>query len=1033
MQPINDWENPQLLHVHRERPRATLVPYQDETTALSGQRRASDRFRLLNGDWQFLYCAEPADVPNAFPTGAAPEWDTIPVPGHWELNGYGRPHYTNVIYPFSVDPPRVPQENPVGLYRHDFQVRQEWLDGQVFLVFEGVDSCFSLWVNGRYAGLSKGSRVPAEFNIRPFLQGGANTLAVQVWKWSDGSYVEDQDMWWLSGIFRDVYLVATPNLHIRDVQVQTVFDEAYQDATLTVRAVVMNHSAQDVAGHKLALRLLDADGGEVWVQHEAVSVAAQAETTITVATRLERPEKWSAEAPYLYKLLLILSDAQGAALEVQVCNVGFRQVEMKHNLLHLNGVPLLIKGVNRHEFDPDTGRVLSEESMIRDIRLMKQFNINAVRTSHYTNDPRWLDLCDRLGLYLVDETDMECHGFCPAGDCHELAQHPDWQAAFVDRAVRMVERDKNHPSVIIWSLGNESGMGPNFEAMAAAIRERDATRPVQYEQAFEHPVTDIVCPMYTSVEGIEAYAGDPNKYRPLILCEYAHAMGNSPGGLQEYWDAFRRHRLLQGGFIWEWCDHGLRQRTAAGEEFYAYGGDFGDEPNDDNFCCDGLVSPDRDPHSGLWDYKYLIQPVQIEPVDVSQGLNHGTLKIRNDYAFLSLAHLEGRWELVRDGAVLQSGAVPTLAIAAGQAAEIRLPLEPAAPGNAPSGAETWLNVGFYLKQDTPWAPAGHEVARVQFELPAQPQPPETVKRGTLPRLECCESERLVEIAGPDFALRFDKTHGCLAALDYAGASLLQQGPRFNFWRAPTDNDRNFEPEWRRAGLHQLKQRVLEVAADLGDPQAAVITCRTSIGPAGAKPAFLCSSQYTIYGSGDIVLRHRVEPRAGLPNLPRVGLQAMLPGEFCQLRWYGLGPRESYSDRKSGAFVGLYEGLVREQLYPYVKPQESGNKCDVRWASLTNEAGIGLLIVGMPRLNVSAHHFTPEDLAAARHTYELKPRAEVVLGLDHRQAGIGTNSCGPGPLPCYVLAPEPVEFSLRLRPFSTQKNDPFQLSKIDFGE
>jgi len=1022
----NNWENPQLLQINRELSHVTLVPYQDQATALSGKREQSNRFQLLNGNWKFKYYASPNEAPEDFPTTAPQDWETIPVPGHWELNGYGHPHYTNVIYPFTVDPPRVPQENPVGLYSHDFEVAQEWLQGQVFLVFEGVDSCFSVWINNQFVGFSKGSRIPAEFNIRPYLQAGTNTLAVQVIKWSDGSYLEDQDMWWLSGIFRDVYLFATPDVHVRDYYIQTWFDEAYQDATLDVRVSLQNYGDVTSGNQKVSLQLVDADGNPMLVEPLQQTVVAEAkqEVILNFTASVIGPHKWSAETPYLYKLLITLADQNDQVAEVVSSHVGFRQVEIKDKLLQLNGTPLMIKGVNRHEFDPDTGRVISVESMLRDIHLMKQFNINAVRTSHYTNDPKWLDLCDQYGLYLIDEADVECHGFGLTGDMHELAENPDWEGAFVDRGVRMVERDKNHPAVIIWSMGNESGFGRNFEAMAAAMREVDKTRPLHYEQAFEKPVVDIISPMYMSVEGIQNYATDPEKYRPLILCEYAHAMGNGPGGLKEYWDAFYKHELLQGGFIWEWVEHGIRQQTPDGTEFFAYGGDFGEYPHDGNFCTDGLVNPDRDPHSGLWDYKYLIQPVKVEPLDLAKG----TFKIRNDYAFLSLSHLEGRWEVVRDGQTLQSGTLPMVEVGPQQETTLTIPFEKV---QGVPGAETWLNIGFYLREGTPWAKAGHEIARVQFELPSSEAPRQKVNVANLPAVQWNESKHEIKVQGQDFSLAFDKAEGQISQLNCGGVELFEQGPQFNFWRAPTDNDQSIAQQWRNAGFHTLIPKTLEVKSESSDGKVASITAVIAIGAPGAKPAFHCTTEYRVYGSGDIIVHNVIEPREGLPYLPRVGMQAVLPAEFSTFTWYGLGPRESYADRKSGAFVGVYSGSVQEHYYAYLKPQENGNKTDVRWATLTNDQGVGLLAVGMPLLNVSAHHFTPEDLTKAKHPHEIQFWDEVILSLDYQQHGIGTQSCGPGPLPPYLLQAERMEFSFRLRPFNGKIEKPAELSRSRF--
>ena len=1052
----NDWENPQVVGRNKEPAHVTLVPYADEATALAGDRQASPYFQLLNGEWKFCYAPNPASAPASFyePGFDVSGWDAIAVPGNWQLQGgrqdggYGRPIYTNVQYPFPADNlPRVPEDdNPTGCYRRTFTIPKEWSGRQVFLLFDGVDSAFYVWVNGQEVGYSQDSRLPAEFNVTPYVHAGENTLAVRVYRWSDGSYLEDQDFWRLSGIYRDVALWAAPPVHVRDFWARTELDEAYQDAVLKVRAHVRNYGDEDAAGYTLEVKLFDARGKPVFaeplVQWKQVSwhgpwaapstdvadVRAKATVTLELAAEVMNPEKWSDEHPCLYTLLLTLKNADGRVLEVECCNVGFRRVEIKEGQIHVNGAPIVLKGVNRHEHDPDTGHVVTVESMIEDVRLMKQFNVNAVRTSHYPNDPRWYDLCDQYGLYVFDEANVESHGVWD-----RLAKDPAWTAAFVERTIRMVERDKNHPSVIVWSLGNESGDGPNFAAAAGWIHEYDPTRPVHYESATTQwvyqgpetaPAIDMVSVMYPSVERIIEMAQAPGETRPLVMCEYAHSMGNSTGNLKEYWEAIEKYPRLQGGFIWDWVDQGLRQVTDEGEEWFAYGGDFGDVPNDANFCINGLIWPDRKPHPALWEYKKILEPVRVEPLD----LNAGKVRVINKYRFSDLNGLDVSWTLSADGNVLQSGQLPRLDTPAGASTIVTLPFQ--APALKP-GAEYWLAVHFTLAQDTLWAGRGHEVAWAQFQAPfAVPAGPQPDTAG-MPELQLSESAPEITVRGQDFSLRFDRTAGRIISFQYAGKELVRQGLAFNVWRAPTDNDANtwgdqkMAIRWRAAGLDRLREQAQAVQAKQTSPQVVRIDVHSISTPS----RFECHYTYTIYGSGDVIIDVHVAPHGDLPPLPRIGLQMCLPGQYNNFTWYGRGPQETYADRKMGAQVGVYSGTVDDQYVPYITPQENGNKTDVRWVALTDSSGVGLLAVGMPRLNVSAHHFTTQDLAEARHTYELKRRDDVTLNLDYAQSGLGNGSCGPGVLPQYLLEPREYRYSLRLRALSGRESSLAELSKL----
>jgi beta-galactosidase/beta-glucuronidase len=1013
----HDWENPLLLSRNREPARATLVPFADLDSALRGEREASPNFRLLNGAWDFYYAPSPAAVPAGFeqPGFAADSWRPIPVPSNWQLHGYGRPNYTNVAYPYPVDPPHVPQDNPVGLYRRRFTLPAAWAGRQIFLNFDGVDSAFYVWVNGWPAGYSQGAHLPSEFNVTSHLRAGENVVAVQVFQWSDGSYLEDQDMWRLSGIFRDVTLVAMPGVRLRDARVRTTFDSNYHDAVLDLRAWVKNEQADASPEMTLIARLLDAAGVVAFEQplgaKAQASVPASGEIELALTVPIADPHKWSADDPYLYTLLLALSSGEGM-LQTARLAVGFRQVEVRGGVFHFNGQAIKLQGVNRHETHPDFGHAVPFQSMLQDIRLMKQHNINTVRTSHYPNDPRWLDLCDRYGLYVIDEADQEAHGFDRVGDWARLAKDPDWREAFVDRAVRMVERDKNHASIIIWSLGNETGYGPNHDAMAQAIRAADLTRLIHYESAHEAPLVDVVSVMYPRVDSLIEQGQRTDDPRPFFMCEYAHAMGNGPGNLKEYWEAIRAYPRLMGGCVWEWVDHSIRQVTPGGVQWFAYGGDFGDEPNDGNFCIDGLCFPDRVPYPGLIEYKKVLESVWVEAGDLSAG----QITIHNRYDFISLANVQGTWELRQDGELLAGGLLPDLgAIGPRGAWPVTLPyhLPPLA-----AGAAYWINLTFSLRAATPWAEAGHVLSTTQFELPIPRRPVPVLKLVEIPLLEVSNRPHQLVVAGEEFELTFDTERGVLDRWRYQGFDLLARGPRLNVWRAPTDNDVNIARDWLAAGLDRLVPSARRCALIKAEPQVVVLEVETVLAAYSRHPALSSLQRYTVYGSGDVLIETWVRPLSQLPVLPRLGLQLRVPPSLDRLAWYGRGAHECYADRQESAPVGVYSGSVRDQYVPYIRPQDYGNKTDVRWAALTDARGLGLLALAPQDgslLSVSAQEFSTEDLTRARHTYDLLPCGEIVWNLDHLQAGLGSNSCGPGPLPQYLIQPVERAFSIRLRP------------------
>ncbi|WP_409345692.1 glycoside hydrolase family 2 TIM barrel-domain containing protein [Paenibacillus sp. MBLB4367] len=1035
-----DWENHQLIHRNRLDSRALFIPYADAASALTYDRGSSASVRMLNGVWKFHYAETPAHAPDRFyeETYDTRSWDDLAVPGSWQMHGYGKPHYTNIKYPFPVNPPYVPTENPTGSYVRGFQVPQQWAGKRITLRFEGVDSAFHVWVNGKFAGFSKGSRIPAEFDITDIARTGDNSIGVRVYQWSDGSYIEDQDQWWLSGIFRDVYLIAAPSgANVEDVFVRTQLDGGYEHAILQVNAKIGGRSASSC---RLEAQLLDADyvpveGGTAEASLNASEGrSAEAELHMPIAS----PRKWSAENPYLYHLLLTLRDSNGNVLQVVPQRVGFRSVELKDGNFLVNGVAVMLKGVNRHDHHPDLGKAVPLSWMLEDVLLMKRHNINAVRTSHYPNDPRFYDLCDEYGLYVMDEADLECHGFymTEGGYGFEEAKawttdNPEWEAAYLDRMERMVQRDKNHPSIIMWSVGNESAFGRNHVAMYELAKRLDPTRLIHNEGDREAVASDVYSTMYTGIEKLAELGSQADKEKPHILCEYAHAMGNGPGGLKEYWETFYAYPRLQGGFVWEWLDHGIRQKTAEGVEYFAYGGDFGDQPNDYNFVIDGLVQPDRTPTPGLIEYKKVLEPVKIEPVDLVKG----SLKLTNRYDFSGLEHLRLSWNVTADGKVIQSGTAPSVTLAARASQTITLPY--ALPTHAQPGTDYWLNVSFGLASDTLWAAAGHEVAWGQWQLPVETPASVPLTVSAMPSLSCRVTAATLTVEGAGFTLTFDRVYGTIASWTFEGRNVLNDGPKLDFWRAPTDNDHRSAVEWRKAGLHALTTRIDSFewrAAE--DGKFVVVEVRAHMAPPVLAWSIRTAYTYTVYGSGDVVIDVSGAPQGGgMPaTFPRIGLRLTVPESLERTEWYGRGPGESYSDTKLAGRIGVYRTPTDELYFRYIYPQENGNRTDVRWVAFTDLRGAGLFASpeahngSAAPFNFSALRYDAAELEKAQHTHELAPRSEYVVHLDFAQHGIGSASCGPDVSPQYTLTAGEFRFGIRLKPFTSDCISPAALGK-----
>ena len=1028
-----DWENQHVFARNKADAYATSFPFESRAKALANDRSKSAYFLSLNGTWKFRWSKRPADRPKDFykTNYDAGKWDNFAVPANWEVNGYGVPYYLDVSYPFPANPPKIPHNyNPVGSYKRTFSLPQNWKQREIFIHFGAVHSAMYLWINGKKVGYSQGSKLPAEFNISQFVQPGQNQVAVEVYRWSDGSYLEDQDFWRLSGIERDVFVYSTPKVHIKDFFVLADLDKAYKNGVFNLTVDVVNRTGNTAKNLQVTAELLNANGKQVFTQKHGVNFNKQTKKLrFRFRRKVKKPKRWTAETPNLYTLLISLSDTKNQVVETLTCQVGFHKVEIKQGQLMVNGVPIVIKGVNRHEHDPNNGHVVDEASMIRDIQLMKQYNINAVRCSHYPNDSRWYELCNQYGLYVIDEANIESHGLAISDSTKTLANRPAWFEAHLDRVRRMVERDKNHPCIITWSLGNEAGSGSNFRKMYQWVKQRDQSRPVQYEMSQRTPYTDIEAPMYRSIERIEKYA-KTNPDKPLILCEYAHAMGNSVGNLQDYWTVIDKYKALQGGFIWDWVDQGLWMKDEKGNKFFAYGGDFDHLPvkSDSNFCINGLVQADRQINPHVWEVKKVYQYIKVKALD----LHKLTFEIANQYDFINLNKFDIDWELRIDGHLIKQGALPAINLAAHQRKRYVFP-EKLLPKDI--NGEAMLTFRFKTNSDQPLVKKGHTVGWYQFTLPGKVAK-ETVNVSQLASLKISQNDKAkLRIAGKGFNIRFDKKIGILDSYIYRGTELIKKGLQANFWRPPNDNDLgNGMPArckiWKDACLVPENFQVKTVT-----PQIIEVTINSKV--SAGKSAY--QTTYRIYGSGDIMVQNQftVDKSQKLPELPRFGMNLQMPKGFTNMQWYGRGPHESYWDRKTGAAIGLYKGNVWAQYHPYVRPQETGNKTDTRWVALQNKQGFGLAVFGQSVLSCSAYQFANSDLDHVssliynRHTTDVVPRNLVTLNIDYKQMGLGgDNSWGARTHKEYTLPAQDYNYSFRIRPFG--KNDDLtKLSKQVF--
>ncbi|XP_051122924.1 uncharacterized protein LOC127245866 [Andrographis paniculata] len=1014
--------------------------------------------RSLSGHWKFFLASSPTSVPSEYYNGSFQDssWSTIPVPSNWQMHGFDKPIYTNVVYPFPLNPPKVPEENPTGCYRTYFDIPKEWEGRRIFLHFEGVDSAFFAWVNGCPTGYSQDSRLPAEFEItdfcRPCGSEEKNCLAVQVMRWSDGSYLEDQDHWWLSGIHRDVLLLSKPKVFIADYFFKSSLAEDFSYADIQVEVKIDNSAtkmdnsttepgnwfkpSEDKFTASFTIEAEIFDNGSLYTSKghgnlQAKSVACLKMTSCVdyylgflgyhLNGKLEIPKLWSAEQPNLYTLVVTLKDTSGNVVDCESCQVGIRQISKAPKQLLVNGQPVMIRGVNRHEHHPRLGKTNLESCMVQDLVLMKQSNINAVRNSHYPQHPRWYELCDLFGVYMIDEANIETHGFHLSSHLKHPTGEPVWASSMLDRVIGMVERDKNHASIISWSLGNESSYGPNHSALAGWVREKDSTRVLHYEGGGARTSsTDIVCPMYMRVWDMVKIAKDSSELRPLILCEYSHSMGNSTGNIHEYWEAIDNTHGLQGGFIWDWVDQALLKEGGDGCKHWAYGGDFGDTPNDLNFCLNGLIWPDRTPHPALHEVKYVYQPIKV-------SLEDGIFKITNTHFFSTTEGLEFHWVMHGDGSAVGCGVLNLPTIAPQKSHDMEWDSGPWHHlWDKSDAAEIFLTVSARLLSLTRWSEAGHIVSSTQVLLPMKTEIVHLISEGEPESFSIEDLDLAIKVKNQNlWEIIFNKETGSIESWKVDNVLVMNKGVLPCFWRAAIDNDKGGEEKsylsrWKAAKLHTLAfnsdsckvlnatDDMVQIAVDyLGIPEG----LETSL--------FEVKMLYSIYGSGDVILDCHVNPNSDLPPLPRVGIEFHVDKSMDQVQFYGRGPFECYPDRKAAAHVRTYEQDVGSMHVPYIAPGECGGRADVRWVTLRNKDGCGIFASaygGSPPMQMNASHYGTVELERATHHQELVMGQDIEVHLDHKHMGIGgDDSWSPCVHDNYLIPPTPYFFSVRFSP------------------
>lgn len=1023
---LADWQNPQVFQINKLPARASFYSFNHDPEEFVSKPWAFDNYLLLNGEWSFAWSANPQSRPsNFYEVGFdSSHWNKINVPGNWQLAGYGVPNYLNTRVDFSNNPiaGEVPEDNnPVGSYKREFELPATWQEQQVILCLGAIKSAYYVWINGYKVGYAQDSKSPAEFDVTPYVTAGNNSIAIEVYRWSDGTYLELQDMWRLSGIERDVYLYSVPRVRISDLQTDAQLDASYQHGKLSFSATLKAYQDSSLDGYQLKIRLLDASNTQVFARTSKLQKSADSDDVgIQLDTLIEHVSSWNAETPNLYSLHLVLRDPDGNDTQHIRTRIGFRTSELKDGNVLINGEVVLFKGVNRHEHDPKTGHVISRESMRQDMALLKQFNVNAVRTSHYPNDPYWYELADEYGMYIVDEANIESHGIGAAnqGDSYDPDKHmvnmPEWKSAYINRVENMYERDKNHPSVVIWSIGNESGDGPNIEVLYDWLKSR-STLPVMSEQAHLKRHTDMYSQMYASMATLEHYAR-LNEPRPLILCEYEHAMGNSIGNLADYWRVIEQYRSLQGGFIWDWVDQTFEKQTETGETFWAYGGDFEtpDMHHDGNFSANGVMAANRSPNPHAYEVRKVYQYLDLEAVDMTLG----KVRIYNKRHFTALSDLRLHWWIEADGYKVLEGHYEDLGTLPGESSILDLAWQL----DKDESKEYFVNFDFITQTDKPGLPRGFVVAEHQIALGSFPVRQRQPKSG---QLNVEELNKSLSIAGTTFSLSFDLRKGLIDQYNLAGKPLLKEAIRPEFWRAPTDNDFGEEfPE--NAKVWQLAGRHLQLS-NFSWSQESESKVRVNTEHLMPELESRYLTQYLIDAQGGVEVKiwfyaasHKFQSA-----LPRIGTLFQLYTEYDQVSWFGRGPHENYWDRKSSARVGRFQMSVDELYYPYVRPQENGFRDDVRSVQFVNDAQYGLAFSGQPLIGFAAQYYDVLDYdqftKQGIHPHELSKKDRIFINIDYKQRGVGgTDSWGTPPLYQYTLPWRDYQYEFHINPVFPRK-------------
>ncbi|MBI9061291.1 MAG: DUF4981 domain-containing protein [Marinilabiliaceae bacterium] len=1031
-QRVPDWQNPKVFEINKEAPYAYSTPFENERDAWDGIMARSEYLKSLNGTWKFHLTKDPVDRPQDFYKKEfdVSAWNDIQVPANWEIAGFDTAIYVNTTYPFwqiakkKPEPPFIPEGyNPVGSYKRTFTIPAAWEGRQIFVHFGAVKSAFYIWVNGQKVGYSQGSKTPAEFDLTPYVQAGENDIALEVYRWSDGSYLECQDFWRLSGIERDVILSARPKVRIRDFRVYAGLDDHYQNGLFSLQVELTNHLTKKAGKYKLEAQLYTIDKQEKLLSYSKDVNVVDATTVIRLDQQeVQNPKKWSAEHPNLYKLLITLKNKKGKIVQSFAQEVGFRTAEVKNGQFLVNGQAVLVKGVNRHEHDPDNGHVIGVAGMLKDIQLMKENNINSVRNCHYPSDPRFYELCNRYGLYVIDEANIESHGM-GYGE-RSLAKDPEWKEAHLSRTQRMFERTKNQPCIITWSLGNEAGNGVNFEATYAWLKAHDETRPVQYERAGLDENTDIFCPMYMSIANIVEYA-QRQPERPLIQCEYAHAMGNSCGSLKDYWEAIETYPALQGGCIWDWVDQGLREVDANGRMYYTYGGDYGTTmPSDNSFCLNGLVNPDRKPNPQLHETRKVYQSISVAAKDVKQGV----FTIENKYFFKNLNEFDVIWTIANAEGIVAHHSLK-LAIAPQQSKDIQLEI-PELP-HLKAGQKYMLFFSFVTAKRDGLVAKGHELAWAQFELPVAAQP--YLVEAATGEMVIKDSAGEIDIQGDAFNMSVSKTDGVITTYVFQGQPIITQGLKLNLYRPVTENDvrdRNGKRVWLRAGLNDLTQAVSEkIEVQKVSKSHVRLIVPVTLMNTDAGTEMQAIQQYDVFSNGVFRLGVNMQMPSSVKAVAKVGVQARLMKSFDQVSWYGFGPEPTYSDRDAAGKFAFYQSSAKNLFdHHLVVPQDNANRSNVQWASVTNVEGVGFLFSGEEPINFSAYPYADEAIDRARHINELDEAGFITLNVDHRQAGLGTATCGPGVLPEYVLNDRDYSFYFSFKPIDLKQRSIFDYTR-----